>query len=303
MHLFVSAVLLVLCSPFIVAEVVESFSTCSSMFFKEEPPEIKGVLEHSTSQDNNRYKLICQKYEGEYRYATLYDISAKIPLFSAYKFTAVNKNPPHIPWMIEPQLNTLDGSMSDPGENQAADRDYWKQKKQEWERGHLFPNGHAPDEITAESTYTLTNTVPQNTKFNKGSWRSMEQSVRLFMETNCRDENNPDDILAYVLTGAVPGDKRLNNRVNIPSHMWTVFCCFNPKTLFWESKAHWAENKDEKNPIPIPDKTLGILEEFLGNKFKQSSLFSRDCNQFFDVKDYHPNPWFLSQFQRHFVHG
>jgi len=170
--------------------------------------------------------------------------------------------------------------MSDPGENQAVDEDYWKQEKQEWERGHLFPNGHAPDKSTAESTYTLTNTVPQNPKFNAGSWRNMEQSVKSFMETKCRDKNNHDDILAYVLTGAVPGNKHLNNRVNIPSHMWTVFCCFNPKTKFWESKAHWAENKAEKNPIPIPDKTLEKLEEFLGNKFKQSSLFSQDCNQF-----------------------
>lgn len=107
MHLFVTAMLLVVGFPFIVTEVVDSFSTCSSFFFKEEPPVIEDVLEHSTSLDNNRYKLICQKYEGEYRFATLYDITAKIPLFSAYKFTAVYGKNPHIPWMIEPQVMFL----------------------------------------------------------------------------------------------------------------------------------------------------------------------------------------------------
>lgn len=172
-----------------------------------------------------------------------------------------------------------DGSMSEPGVYQAVDGDYWNQDK--LNRGHLFPNGHAPDEITAESTYTLTNTVPQNINFNKGSWRSMEQKVRDFMQTNCRDENNSANILAYVLTGAVPSDNTLlNNRVNIPSHMWTAFCCYNPKTNEWVSQAHWAENKDERIPNPIPEKTLQEIEEFLGKKFKQSSLFSENCYSF-----------------------
>ncbi|KAK7166947.1 hypothetical protein R3I94_001366 [Phoxinus phoxinus] len=278
MRLFVTAALLVLGFPFIVTEVVDSFSTCSSFFFQEEPPRIEGVLDNSTSQDNNRFKLICQKHEGEYRFATLYDRIAKIPIFSAYKFTAVNEKPPHIPWMIEPQLYPLDGSMSDPGANQAVNGDYCNQKKREWERGHLFPNGHAPDEFTAESTYTLTNAVPQNIKFNSGIWRDMEQNVRSFMQTNCRDVNNPANILAYVLTGAVPGNKLLNERVNIPSHMWTVFCCYNTNTEEWETQAHWAENKNEKNPIP--EKKLEELETFLWVKFKQSSLFSESCYSF-----------------------
>lgn len=172
-----------------------------------------------------------------------------------------------------------DGSMSEPGVYQAVDGDYWNQDK--LNRGHLFPNGHAPDEITAESTYTLTNTVPQNINFNKGSWRSMEQKVRDFMQSNCHDEENPANILAYVLTGAVPSDNTLlNNRVNIPSHMWTAFCCYNPKTNEWVSQAHWAENKDERIPNPIPEKTLQEIEEFLGKKFKQSSLFSENCYSF-----------------------
>lgn len=190
--------------------------------------------------------------------------------------------------------------MAQPGEYQAVDEDYWKQKKREWNRGHLFPNGHAPDEITAESTYTLTNTVPQNKQLNKGKWREMEQEVRSFMQTNCRDENNPANILAYVLTGAVPSKNTLlNERVNIPSHMWTAFCCYNTNTKAWESQAHWAVNTDLNNPIP--EKTLEQLEEFLLIKFKQSSLFNEICYSY--VKDDHPRRLFLHHFLHDFVPG
>ncbi|KAK2915737.1 hypothetical protein Q8A67_000111 [Cirrhinus molitorella] len=203
MCLLVTSVLLVLGFPFVMTSVVDSFSTCNNFFFEEEPPEIEGVLENSVSQDNNRYKLICQKYESDYRFATLFDTIAKIPLFSAYKYTGHQENKPHIRWMMEPQLEPLDGTMSEPGTNQASQEDYWNEKK--LNRGHLFPNGHAPDEITAESTFTLTNAVPQMITFNSGSWRAMEQNVRDYMDSNCRDQYNANSILAYVLTGAVPG--------------------------------------------------------------------------------------------------
>ncbi|KAL1277324.1 hypothetical protein QQF64_023997 [Cirrhinus molitorella] len=271
MCLLFTSVLLVLGFPCIMTSVVDSFSTCKSFFFKEQPPVITGVLENSVSKDNNRYKLICQKHEDDFRFATLFDTIAKIPLFSAYKYTGNQENKPHIRWMMEPQLEPLDGTMSEPGTNQASQEDYWDEKT--LERGHLFPNGHAPDEITAESTFTLTNAVPQMITFNKGSWRAMEQNVRNYMHSNCRDENNANNTLAYVLTGAVPGNRKMK-RVNIPSHMWTVFCCYNVNSKEWVSQAHWAENKDEKKANPIATKTLQQLEEFLEIKFKQSSLFS-----------------------------
>lgn len=108
MRLFVIiSVLLVLGFPFIMTEVVESFSTCSDFFLKDQPPDIKDVLNNSASQDNNRYKLICQRYDNEYRFASLYDTMKRIPIFSAYKYTGHYDEKPHLPWMVEPQVMFL----------------------------------------------------------------------------------------------------------------------------------------------------------------------------------------------------
>lgn len=107
MRLFVISVLLVLGFPFIMTEVVEKFSTCSDFFLKDQPPDIKDVLKDSASQDDTRYKLICQKYDNKYRFATLYDTRERIPIFSAYKYTGHYGKTPRIPWMVEPQVMFL----------------------------------------------------------------------------------------------------------------------------------------------------------------------------------------------------
>ncbi|XP_039534395.1 endonuclease domain-containing 1 protein-like [Pimephales promelas] len=281
MRLFIASMLPVFGFPFIVSEVVDSFNSCKQFFFTEHPPMITGILENSVSKDNNRYKLICQKYKNAYKFATLYDTKNRIPVFSAYGYIGHCKGRPQIPWMIEPQLEALNPEMREPCVNQAYSGDYWAQKN--FTRGHLFPNGHSDDKITAKSTFTLTNTVPQYKSFNNGSWNSMEQKVRSFMDSHCRDEDNPNNTLAYVLTGSVPSKNTLlNKRVNIPSHVWTVFCCYNSSDSRWVSEAHWAENIDEsKDPDKtISAKTLVELQQFLSKAYNRKfKLFSNDCSE------------------------
>ncbi|XP_051729702.1 endonuclease domain-containing 1 protein-like [Ctenopharyngodon idella] len=281
MHLFVISVILALGFPFIMTEVVNSFSTCRQFFLDEQSPVIPGILNGSVSQDNNRYKLICQKYKNIYRFATLYDTKKKIPVFSAYKYTGHYTGRPRPRWMIEPQLETngeTNKEMREPCVNQAFTGDYWTQEN--LSRGHLFPNSHAADDITAESTFTMTNTVPQYNSFNNGSWRIMEENVRNVMDSHCRDKDNSTNILAYVLTGAVSSSANsLNKRVNIPSHMWTVFCCYNGTA--WVSQAHWAENK-ESNVNTINAKSLDKFQsEFLQKKYGAGSVpFNGNCFKF-----------------------
>ncbi|ROL45970.1 Endonuclease domain-containing 1 protein [Anabarilius grahami] len=284
MRLFVVSILLLFGFPFIVTKVVDSFGTCNEFFLKGQPPTIKDILENSVSKNNNQYKIICQKYKNAYKFANFYDITKKIPVFSAYKYTGSATGGPHLSsWMIEPQLETLGDEMREPCVNQASPGDYWVQKGfiHKLERGHLFPNAHAADKDTAESTFTMTNIVPQYETFNSGSWLKMEENVRAYMDSHCRDKDNAANTLAYVLTGAVPSRSALlNKRVNVPSHMWTAFCCYNSESKKWESQAHWAENKDEskEKDKTISKKTLEKLQEFLKKKYnKEYKLFINDC--------------------------
>uniref|UniRef100_A0A8C1S4P3 Si:ch211-133n4.10 n=1 Tax=Cyprinus carpio TaxID=7962 RepID=A0A8C1S4P3_CYPCA len=272
MRFLVVSTLLVFGFSFIKTEVVNSFSTCSDFFLNGQPPVIPGILENSVSQDNNRYKLICQKYQNAYKFATLYDTQKKIPVFSAYRYTGSYEGEPRIPWMIEPQLEDYDAAMREPCVNQAFPGDYWAQNPSTRtlvNHGHFFPSGHATDSITAESTFTLTNTAPQYDSFNNGSWNPMEQTVKNTMNSDCRD--NSALLEKRVHWGAVPSKANLlNKRVNIPSSMWTVFCCYNSKTSTWVSQAHWADNKDKKEKT-INAKSLEKLQKFMKEKYNSTS--------------------------------
>ncbi|XP_038842082.1 endonuclease domain-containing 1 protein-like [Salvelinus namaycush] len=171
-------------------------------------------------QNQNRYKLICQKYKNIYRFATLYDTTNRIPVFSAYTFTGPpTDRRPNQRWMIEPQIEY---------QHQAGDNDYKNSIPSKGvNRGHLFPSSHAHDLDTQKSTFTLTNIVPQVVSFNGGSWNEMECKVKttLNLSEHCRNNNNKTE--AYVVTGAVPIINKLNNRVNIPDLLWTAYCCYN----------------------------------------------------------------------------
>ncbi|XP_051991423.1 endonuclease domain-containing 1 protein-like [Xyrauchen texanus] len=276
MQLFIS-VLLVLGFQISLSEVV-NFSECSEFFHKGKPPVITGILENSRSKDS--YKTICQKYNNKYRFATLYETTNRSPVFSAYKYTKREEfTRPANEWMVEPQLEPSDGEMSLPYVNQATTEDYWGDNYK-LNHGHLFPCCHAMDEDTAKSTFTLTNIVPQSVSFNKGSWNHMERKTRDDMDKYCRDRKDSNRVLAHVLTGAVPGNNKLNKRVNVPSHMWMAFCCYNSSKTSLVSQAYWAQNKEENfDGKTIDEKSLQELQEFLRTQWKKNVLlFDNNCS-------------------------
>ncbi|XP_056597784.1 endonuclease domain-containing 1 protein-like [Triplophysa dalaica] len=275
-----ASVLLSLSLTSVISEVVD-FNECSEFFFKGQSPVIPGVIENSRSQDN-RYKTICQTYKNKYRFGTLYDTTNKIPVFSAYKFTSKNRiKRPHLKWMGEPQLEPPSDEMVVPYENQATDEDYNQSETQKhWvNRGHLFPCCHAVDAGTARSTFTYTNIVPQKISFNGGSWNRMELKTVEVMSEDCRDKLDQNKILAHVLTGAVPGNSKLNERVNIPSFMWMTFCCYKSSTSSWSSQAYWAPNQDEEiNNVTISEISLERLQELLSIEWLNiTQLFTNSC--------------------------
>ncbi|KAI7808211.1 putative endonuclease domain-containing 1 protein-like [Triplophysa rosa] len=269
------SVLLLLVFPAVISEVVD-FSKCSEFFFEGKSPNITGMLVKSQSQ-NNQYKTICQKYKNAYRFATLYDTTNRIPVFSAYTVTVDKEiKRPENTWMNEPQLEVSSDEMGMPYENQATDEDFFN-NSYSVNRGHLFPSCHSGDEVIAGSTFTYTNIVPQKISFNSGSWNRMEIETIKLMSVHCRDKKD-NKVLAHVLTGAVLGKNKLKlkYRVTIPSFMWMTFCCYNNKSPF--SKAYWAPNEDEKGDIRINEITLQELQEnLIKNNTKVTELFYKHC--------------------------
>lgn len=140
-------------------------------------------------------------------------------------------------------------------DHQAGNIDYAKQT--EFDKGHLFPSSYRSEEGDKRSTYTLTNAVPQRKPFNNGRWNSMERCVKCILDNYCINNNKEKE--GFVVIGAQPSnEKPLNQRINIPSVMWSAFCCYSHSQNKWLASAHWGENKDD-GPKYLQTKTLGEL--------------------------------------------
>lgn len=148
-------------------------------------------------------------------------------------------------------------------EHQAGDTDYNPYNQQGFDRGHLFPNSYACDSTEKKSTFTLTNVVPQNKRFNRGKWKKMELCVKKFLDENCINNNNKTE--GFVVIGAKPSDSVStdssllnNNKINIPSVLWSAFCCCSRSQNTWLAGAHWGNNRDDDLNY-LETKTLGEL--------------------------------------------
>ncbi|KAF3698084.1 Endonuclease domain-containing 1 protein [Channa argus] len=244
------SVLLLVCITPTLAEVVELMSECNEFFLEENPPQIPEILVDGNIMDQNRYKIICQTYKDEISeetkrtFVTLYDTTNKIAVFSAYRYKGENTGTSRPSWMIEPQLEDPKGDtyMKDSElhhyEHQASNMDY--ENATDYDRGHLFPRIFAFDENDKFSTFTLTNIVPQARNFNQGSWVNMENCLRCILLRFCKNSNNVSE--GYVVTGAQPGTEKLNNSVNIPSVLWSAFCCYNNGRNRWIANSFWGNN-------------------------------------------------------------
>uniref|UniRef100_A0A8L0DMT9 Endonuclease domain-containing 1 protein-like n=1 Tax=Oncorhynchus mykiss TaxID=8022 RepID=A0A8L0DMT9_ONCMY len=283
--------------PVALSHVVKKFSDvpqCQKFFLEGTTPNLPGILYDGIVKNEGRYKPICQKHKNTYRFATLYDTTNKIPVFSAYTFTGCIPGRPDERWMMEPQLNGENNNpnMENMGggiyNNQAGNNDYAQDVRRnptdfkDVNRGHLFPSSHACSLDTQESTFTLTNIVPQDRTFNGGSWRKMEEHVREKLMSDCISNNG---IKAYVVTGAVASKSNtLNNRVNIPDRMWTAYCCYNNKKKKWMAEAHWGWNKKEDEGKILNPETLGALEDMLNKHYQGKDgpvkVFPGDCPRY-----------------------
>ncbi|XP_038588252.1 endonuclease domain-containing 1 protein-like [Micropterus salmoides] len=251
-----------------VAEVVESVSDCDQFLLEAKPPHVPRILESGNILNQNRYKFICQTLEDEKMFLTLYDTKNRIPVYSALKYRgSKDTGRQKTPWKIEPQLenkndknkNMLDVDRDRTYNNQAGYKDY---KDRSFTRGHLIANSYGFSKSVKMSTFTLTNIVPQEETFNGGSWNRMEQCIKCVMDKYCTNKEGVTE--AYVVTGAQPSTTNiLNNRVNIPSKLWSAFCCFSKKKK-WIAGAYWGDNvPDEPKHKYLHTITLEKLQEEL----------------------------------------
>lgn len=99
MHFLSACVLttsLLMASFLVNASVSKSFKDCSHFFYMQTPP---------AGMTGSGLRRICQKYANKVRYATLYDSSRRLPVYSAFIFKKSDgKRRVDTPWMYEPQV-------------------------------------------------------------------------------------------------------------------------------------------------------------------------------------------------------
>uniref|UniRef100_A0A669CHQ8 Uncharacterized protein n=1 Tax=Oreochromis niloticus TaxID=8128 RepID=A0A669CHQ8_ORENI len=235
-------------------EITTDFEPCITFFYAETIPQ--GI-------SGDGYQALCQRYENQYHFATLYDRNRRIPLFSAYILIFL------VIQLVSDKVNTGMEYQKHPDQNvknsQAVSEDY---KHSGYTRGHLAPSGHQQTEENKEATFTLTNIVPQMENFNKGPWNNLENEMAERFKV-CTSK-------MYVITGVIPyenNEPKINDRVTVPEYFWTASCCptfkAGPNQNYFPTYAAVGRN-DPTN-----------LEKILQNRLKmpKMSLFKNKCKE------------------------
>ncbi|NWU79021.1 ENDD1 protein, partial [Onychorhynchus coronatus] len=254
--------------------VMDSFENKCDQFFYQ-----RTIAKEGLEPENPAW--ICQTLNNQPFYATLYNRTGRIPVYSAYIYEPGTGDKPEA-WTVEPQLirpnlpkdmekeGTLTANYSvsqkDIDNSQAVKTDYTN--LQGLDRGHLNPASHHDNQDSRWATYTLTNIVPQNKKLNSGDWSEYE--------TKTVPKRSKDCQTTYAIVGAVPGTSPIpNGRVNIPSHIWASACC---KTKH-NTVIAWGAIAENSNKNKVRILKLGALENELAKLYNrgQVTLFHSDC--------------------------
>ncbi|KAG9259401.1 endonuclease domain-containing 1 protein-like [Astyanax mexicanus] len=264
------------------SKVVKSFTECIE-FFMVNPEDQNKVI--TSVLEGERYRQICQVWNGKQSFATLYDTYHRIPVYSAYVFNQKNRGfGDGFVWKIEPQLDDLPGDemRASEGEilkNQAEDPDYnIEHEGCRYTRGHVFPRGHAVDKDHTDSTYTLTNAAPQLMENNNNWATQVENVMRRQIKAGCVNEE------AYIVAGVIPGEtwlpiKRgsedIEHGVNVPKFFWSAYYCKNKKNIV-KCKAFLSEQKPckstEKNKLQPREMGIDELNKILSDYYEQDVI-------------------------------
>ncbi|GCB82386.1 hypothetical protein scyTo_0021595 [Scyliorhinus torazame] len=252
-------------------KVVQSFDECSQFFCEG----IEPFMILNTTR-------ICQRYNNEYHFATVYSTALRIPWYSAYKYQpGSNSVKPSRPpkFFIEPQLDLPGGSdemSKEPpdgvGMNQALNKDYTNKS---YHRGHLCPFSF--HDASSISTCTLTNVVPKLPELNRLWYHGAEKLINILSEL-CE----PTEAL-FVITGAIPSSQFLNERVNIPLMVYSFYsCCSGEEQKKRKKKKEECASRSggytlrmDKNNAVVEAVTLAKLQESFGSLIEVNPAWVR----------------------------
>ena len=180
-------------------------------------------------------------------YTTIYVHHLKAPILSHYYFTAMNRAAhaaKRSAFHDDPQL---------PADQQASARDY---KGDKYDKGHLSPDDDFRFSASAESdAMEYTNQAPQAPKFNRITWRELENHVRQLGKKY-------DTMSVY--TGCIyHSPKFLSGDVAIPFEYY--------KIIFYEdaSEAYLGLNMNQEGTYIGTKSTISLIEKLTGFKYQK----------------------------------
>ncbi|XP_048053725.1 endonuclease domain-containing 1 protein-like [Megalobrama amblycephala] len=274
MMLFLHVLMLILLSGGS-ARVVKNFEPKCHAFF--------AIGKSPTTFTGSQYKQICQTRSDVVHFATYYDTDNRIPVYSAYKFKGKMDCTRQNNWLIEPQLDGETGpNMASEGSvdkdlrgiHQALDGDY---ENSGFDRGHLAPVYQAQSQSCADATFTLTNAAPQDPSFNRGQWKELERNMAETLSKQCKEYS------VFIVTGVTPGRNKIKtDRVNVPSHFWTAYCCLDKNGICQISKGFIGKNENN----PPEEKNVNDLEKDLARLYGVTSFEVFDS----DTEPIEPKP-------------
>ncbi|XP_004385603.1 endonuclease domain-containing 1 protein [Trichechus manatus latirostris] len=248
----------------IVGEEEAGFGECNKFFYAETPPA--GLAADS-------HVKICQRSEGAERFATLYSTQDRIPVYSAFRAARPGAGGAEQRWLVEPQIDDPNSNIEEVineadaitlvnnlGSKQALNTDYLDS---DYQRGQLYPFPLSSDFQMA--TFTLTNAAPMTPSFRERWYMNLNSLMDRALAPHC---GNGEDL--YIITGAVPSDHKVKDKVKIPEFVWLAACCAIP--------GGWAMGfvKHTQDGDVIEDVMVKDLEKLLPS---DPQLFHNNCGE------------------------
>ncbi|XP_067833913.1 endonuclease domain-containing 1 protein-like [Heptranchias perlo] len=216
----------------------QALADCRAFFYRGLPPS--GFVGPSQVR-------LCQRLAGKMYFATLYDRSGRLPVYSAsiYKHRAagdprekgVDRTWKYESQLVDPQSDANMTEISpralrDPAvrRSQAVAGAYpMRLGELNYVRGQLSPGNFQGSRLSRSATYTVTNAVTYPRLFHHGGWKPGLARTAQRLREGCQGSR------AYMVSGAVRrrrGKEEWAPRVGkgraaLPQMLWSAFCCGN----------------------------------------------------------------------------